>query len=138
MLLLNELADILTQEVREPMIVYIDPLASLSFAPNLRSFKAIQEAFFEKIDAVHTMSCLAVQDSPYKSEAHLVFVAADNLKSISEELVSTISSSGIYLRQKNFIRAAVFSFFPKITQSVYFNVKVFTRRLIYAPLCVLN
>ncbi|XP_065071722.1 uncharacterized protein LOC135696297 isoform X1 [Rhopilema esculentum] len=104
MLLLNELADILTQEVREPMSVYIDPLASLSFAPNLRSFKAIQEAFFEKIDAVHTMSCLAVQDSPYKSEAHLVFVAADDLKNISEELVSTISLSGAAKKSVDFLK----------------------------------
>ena len=88
-----ELTDILTQSVREPMRGYIDPLASLSFAPNLQSYIDIRDSFHDKMETVHMMSCLAVQDSAFRSKAHQVFVAADELKEISENLLSTVKSS---------------------------------------------
>lgn len=88
-----ELADILTQGVKELMEGYIDPLTSLSFAPGLHSYITIRNAFENKIETIHTMSCLAVQDSPFRSKSHLVFVTIDELKLISQELISTISSS---------------------------------------------
>ena len=88
-----ELIDILTKGVQEPMRGYIDPLASLSFAPALQSYIVIRDAFHDKMDTVHTMSCLAVQDSVIRSKAHLVFMAADELQNISQDLISTLRSS---------------------------------------------
>eukprot|EP00112_Aurelia_sp_Birch-Aquarium-sp1_P015154 Seg3333.1 transcript_id=Seg3333.1/GoldUCD/mRNA.D3Y31 product=Vinculin protein_id=Seg3333.1/GoldUCD/D3Y31 len=92
-LLLSELIDILTLDVSEPMRVYIDPLASLSFAPSLQSYKMIKDAFIEKMDTVDTMACLAVEESPCRTEAHLVFAAVEELKKISVKILDCISSS---------------------------------------------
>ena len=92
-LLLSELIDILTLDVSEPMRVYVDPLSSLSFAPSLQSYKTIKDAFIEKMDTVDTMACLAVEESPCRTEAHLVFAAVEELKKISVEILDCIGSS---------------------------------------------
>eukprot|EP00794_Sanderia_malayensis_P005175 gene5175-5827_t len=90
-LLIAELIEVLTREVSEPMRTFIEPLASLSFASSLACCGEIRDAFVAKMDTVETMACLAVEDSPSKAQSHLAFQAVDQLKSISEKLLSLVS-----------------------------------------------
>ena len=85
------------------MTTFIDPLRSLAFAPTLGCFQEIKGSFETKIERVETMACLAVEDSPYKTQAHLVFKAIQDLKNVSEELLRSISKpQGIHFRHINF------------------------------------
>ena len=120
-----ELTDILTQGVREPVRGYIDPLASLSFAPNLQSFLAIRDAFHDKMDVVHTMSCLAVRDSVFRTKAHHVFVAADELRDVSNELISTLQSS----HGMSLFHSKLYSFFS--TDLIFFSIYFILSLYIY-------
>ena len=130
-----ELTDILTQSVREPMRGYIDPLASLSFAPSLQSYKAIRDSFRDKMDTVHTMSCLAVQDSFFRAKAHQGFVAADELKEISQNLISTIESSdSMSLEFFQFLQSVIF-FSTLVFLRPFFLFSLPSLLTIFSPLC---